>query len=486
MAEHFDLSIILLNFLGIAGIIVWHLQGRTRPTERLVAQIAFFLAMTATLVFARVNPFRFDSPHMDGDGTLVVSAKILWWTHMAWATIGFVRIYIVLDGRPREARLIQDLLVAMVYLGALLSVMAFVFGVPIGTLLATSGVVAIILGLALQNTLGDVFSGIALTLGRPYVIGDWISLSDGTEGRIVASNWRSTYILTGMHNLVVLPNSVLAKQGLTNVSKPDENHQILLPVRIVPNTRPKFVVDILHEALNSCNGIVHEPPPTAALVGINGTAIEIELQFRVTGPAQRGLARNEVIDLIYQHCNSNGLMLAKPPGTQIFEGSDALERAHISVERLFDSAPLFAGLTAPERAVIAASSKRGEAAAGSTIVTKGEKVETLVLINTGIVTLNDDGEEITRLAPGDYLGARSVVSGEPEFHEAKALTRITFFQIDKLDFEKLILSRPSILDDLSCRMSEARAVQANSGEPIVSAQARADLIQTIRSAFGSH
>ncbi|MGK9164983.1 mechanosensitive ion channel [Inquilinus limosus] len=68
-----------------------------------------------------------------------------------------------------------------------LSVLAFVFGIPIGTLVATSGVIAIILGLALQNTLGDVLSGIAMTLGRPFGIGDWIVLSDGTEGRVVGS-----------------------------------------------------------------------------------------------------------------------------------------------------------------------------------------------------------------------------------------------------------------------------------------------------------
>ncbi|MGO8176435.1 mechanosensitive ion channel domain-containing protein, partial [Rhizobium ruizarguesonis] len=76
--------------------------------------------------------------------------------------------------------------------GMALSVMAFVFGVPIGTLVETSGVVAIILGLAIQNTLADVFSGIALKLGRPYIICDWILLSDGTEGRVVESNWRAT------------------------------------------------------------------------------------------------------------------------------------------------------------------------------------------------------------------------------------------------------------------------------------------------------
>ncbi len=117
-----------MNVLGITGIVVWHLQGPSRPNERLFTQIGFFLAMTAALVFARIMPFRFDAPHLDETGSLIVTAKILWWTHLSWATIGFVRIYIVLDGRPREARLIQDLLVAIIYLGVLLSVMAFVFG----------------------------------------------------------------------------------------------------------------------------------------------------------------------------------------------------------------------------------------------------------------------------------------------------------------------------------------------------------------------
>jgi small-conductance mechanosensitive channel len=82
-----------------------------------------------------------------------------------------VRIYLVFERKPREARLLQDLIVGIVYAGMLLAILAFVFAVPVGTLIAISGVLAIILGLALQNTLGDVFSGIALNLGRPMDLG---------------------------------------------------------------------------------------------------------------------------------------------------------------------------------------------------------------------------------------------------------------------------------------------------------------------------
>ena len=73
--------------------------------------------------------------------------------------------------------------------------------------MATSGAVAIILGLALQSTLGDVFSGVVLSFSRPYRPGDWISLEGGTDGRVIEINWRATYVLTGRRDLAIVPNS---------------------------------------------------------------------------------------------------------------------------------------------------------------------------------------------------------------------------------------------------------------------------------------
>ena len=307
------IPLLSVNLLGLCGIIVWHLQGRNRPKARLIIQIGFFAAMTGVLGLGGILPYRVGTTQApDMPAFLAISARVLWWTHLAWSMIGAVRIT-VLDRRPSEARLLQDLMVAVVYVGVSLSILGFVFGAPVGTLVATSGAVAVILGLALQNTLGDVFSGVALTLGRPFGIGDWIQLADGTEGRVIENNWRSTQLLTSAHNVVVLPNSVLAKVGLTNLTRPDETHLIALTVRIASIHEPSLVEEVMKTVLTSCGSIVRQAAAVVALKSIDAAAIEVELQFRVADPLHRTAARNDVINLVHQHCRENGLQLAMPP-----------------------------------------------------------------------------------------------------------------------------------------------------------------------------
>ncbi|TRD00511.1 mechanosensitive ion channel family protein [Mesorhizobium sp. WSM4303] len=306
------LPLVLINLLGLAGIVVWYFQGRARPMARLIVQILFFASMTAVLWLSGILPHWLAETDLQG-AYLAKAARTLWWIHLAWTLVGLVRLYIVVEHRPREARLLQDLVIAVIYLGVALSITGFVFGVPIATLAATSGVVAIIVGLALQNTLGDVFSGIALTLGRPYTLGDWIMLGDGTEGRIVETTWRSTHLLTGANNIVVLPNSVLAKVSLTNLSRPDERQLISVNVRIARTQAPHVIEGAMREALGNCERIVKDPAPLVALKDIDAAAIGVDLFFCVAGPADRLLARNEVIDTVHRHCEANGLSLAMSP-----------------------------------------------------------------------------------------------------------------------------------------------------------------------------
>ncbi|TCL70143.1 mechanosensitive ion channel family protein [Rhizobium sp. BK251] len=481
MQDLFASPLFQIVALGVAGIIVWHLQGRGRPNARLVVQIAFFLAMTALLFGNGISPYKFE-PMGDGGGMLI-AAKLLWWVHLAWAVIGFVRIYIVLDGRPREARLLQDLIIAMVYLGVTLSVLSM-FGFAIGTLLATSGVIAIILGLALQSTLNDVFSGLALTLGRPYGIGDWIILSDGTEGRVVESNWRSTYMLTASNNIVVLPNSYLAKIGLTNTSRPDETRQVALSLRVKPTRTPNFVAEAMRQAMVGANNIVHEPAPVVALKGVDAFAIEIELQFRVRHPAATTIARNELIDLVYRQCKATGIDLAPPVAASIVlvEKHDPGHASPETLQELLQSNPIFADVEQDELPTLEASARLRHYRAGDILLDGLDSLPSLMVVRSGTAAAVCDGGEVVRFAPGAIFGRIDGVL--PQATRYEALTALEAYEIAGQTLASLLGGYPQIQDKLSLQLSSlASDLSATGGHPAHGRHV-SDILRTVHGLLG--
>ncbi|MFB9947618.1 mechanosensitive ion channel family protein [Rhizobium puerariae] len=447
-----------LIILGLTGMAVWKRIGPMRSNLRLVVQIAFFTAMTFVLVLGDIPLGQSDGLRIDdAQAVFVVFAQLLWWLHLSWAVIGFVRIYLVLEGRPREARLLQDIVVGVVYMCVTLFALAFVFGAPVGTLIATSGVIAIALGLALQNTLGDVFSGIALNLGHTYAMGDWILLEDGTEGRVIASTWRSTQILTSANNIVVLPNSVLAKLKLTNVSRPDETHLLKMTVRVVPTHAPSVVEEAMLTVLAGCNSIMREPPPLVLLSALDATALEMHLFFRVSNPMLRTRAQNEVIDRFYRHCRSTGLQLAMPPSAiAIVNGiplEDATRPSEATLREVIDENPIFSVLTRSEKEELAQSGMEREYRKGEVIVSQGQALPSMMIIRTGIVSMQHDEQEKRRLSPGDFFGETGLLAGIGEAYTLQALTRVTAYEIDQQSFARLIADRPAIAEEVAAMLS---------------------------------
>ena len=448
--------------VGLAGIVTWHAIPQRLSTTRLIVQIAFFFGMSVLLLDGAVVPYGLARGDETTAGAILVgTAKLLWWIHLAWALIGFVRIYLVFERKPREARLLQDLIVGAVYVGMLLSILAFVFGAPIGTLIATSGVFAIILGLALQNTLSDVFSGIALNLGRPYVLGDWIVLSDGTEGRVVETNWRSTHLLTLAHNVVALPNSFLAKLGLTNVSSPEESHGLSVTIRLAPTKMPAIIVDVMNAALQSSNMILREPPPVVAIKGLDATAIEVDLFFRVANVGQRIPATNEIFDLVYRHSKSAGLLLATSPSSSILmsdlPSEETADLPQVTPIKLINAIPIFSALTDNEKETLASNASVRVYRRGDIIARQGEMLPSLMIIRAGIIVREHGNDahpqEVGHLAPGDFFGETGLLAGIGETSTLRAVSHVVVYEIDHQSFASLLLDRPEMTEDLAAVLS---------------------------------
>ncbi len=462
------------GLLAVIGALFTHVLLRHYPAKRLIVQVTFFVALTVLLLHYGIIPYEVapaETPVFER--VFVALAKIIWWVNAAWVLTGCARVFLIFERRPREGRLIQDLVVATIYLGAGLSVVAYVFSAPVGTLIATSGVFAIILGLALQSTLSDVFSGIALNLSRPYSVGDWIVLDDGIEGRVVETNWRATHLVNATNDLVVLPNSVLAKARFTNLSSPNRSHGVKLGIRVVPTMAPSAISDLMHSVLLSSNSIAPVPAPAVQIMSLDAQAIEFELSFRVQDFATAATVKHEVYDLIYRHAKAAGLALAQPrQASAVFVGSSQTGAAHAprnTALRLLDAVPLFASLTEDEKEALAATMTRRTYRKGEIVVEQGAKLNSLNIIRNGVLVVarheHDREVELSRLAPGDYFGEDGLFTGSGEEGTIRALTAVVSYEVGQAALAKLMHDRPSIADEVSITLSRrAKRGQAAVGD----------------------
>ncbi len=262
------------------GALISRMLFKQRPIWRAVARVIFLVLLTLLLLYDGIVPYQplqlTGAPYRD---TIAGMLKIAWWLWAAWFLVALVRAVVIFEGRPRDGKLVQDILSALIYLAAAFAVVAYVFDLPIQGLLATSGVIAIVLGLALQSSLNDVFSELVLSLSHPYKAGDWIKIEGGTEGRIVELNWRATHILTGRQDLAIVPNSTIAKSKIVNLNYPSSIHGITIEVRL--GAAPTNGRNILELALLNTRLVLTFPRPSVLVQSIDATQTEFEITFFV-------------------------------------------------------------------------------------------------------------------------------------------------------------------------------------------------------------
>ena len=446
-----------LAFAGavlVVGFLVTRLAFNQKPVGQFLCQLTSMVGFTAMLAIAGVIPFR-PTPAMDLTITYLMISffKIVWWLAAAWLLAGFVRAVLVFKRQPLETQFLQDLCAGFIYVSAVLGIVAYVFDMPVSGLLAASGVIAIVLGLALQSTLGDVFSGVVLNLSKPYHPGDWVILDHGLAGRIVETNWRATHILTETSDLAVVPNSIIAKSTLVNASMPTAAHGLTVSVRLDPAQSPLRIVAVLETALLSCTEILRTPMATAAIQSLDACALECELAFFVPFIEQAPIARNEVFDRVFRHCVSAGIRLAPPAGSAFTPLPH--EPPHDTGDvprRLLELLPIFAPLSDDERLALAPKMTCRTYKTGDILIAQGVVAPALFILSSGVLAelqQHETGEaEILRLAPGDCFGQASVLTGATTTFKVTALTRVTVYEIAKDDIAPILKNRPAIALEL--------------------------------------
>jgi small-conductance mechanosensitive channel len=211
-------------------------------------------------------------------------SETLLWITIIYAALTLLNVVLFTGAQAdswqaKVPQLLRDLgRFVLVCIGAAI-VLSTVWGANLGGLLTALGVGSLVIGLALQDSLGNVFSGIALLFEQPIKLGDWIHL-EAVRGKVVEINWRSVHILTANKDLMVVPNAQLAKGNFTNLSRPTGVRGDRLCFSFACDDPPEKVMQVLLDLAQEIEDVVADPPPEIRLDAYGDYAHPIQQRRR--------------------------------------------------------------------------------------------------------------------------------------------------------------------------------------------------------------
>lgn len=394
--------------------------------------------------------------------------------------------------RQRTARFILDTIAIVVYLGALISMSAFVFDLPITTLFATSSILAVILGFALQATVADLLAGVALTVDQPFKHGDWITVDGRHFGRVVDMNWRATHIEQKSGDLLILPNNMLNRASLVNHNAPTQAHRSSVTVMLRYHDAPEEAVEVLRAAALTVPNVLKQPAPKVDVAQFGEGTITYKIKFWMAGVSNEAEMNSEVLRAAWKHVSWAGFdwptyrygMDVPEQRTRHDDGADLLA--------LLARMPLFKPLEPAEREQLAGGLRPRRVKQKTRIIRQGESGQSLFLIRSGVFrVLVDDahGErEMARLQPGDYVGEASLLTGAVRNASIEALTDALVYELDKEAIAPIIAARQSLADELGSVIAERERTRekiAVNGDGKSTTRSLGQIASQIRAFFAS-
>jgi small-conductance mechanosensitive channel/CRP-like cAMP-binding protein len=357
-----------------------------------------------------------------------------WWLLGARIVVCGLRFAVHRDRHSREARLFSDLSAAAIYIATAAVVLNSVFAFPITGLVATSGVVAIVLALALQNTLADVFAGIAVGVEAPFRVGDRILIGDKTEGQVIQVNWRSIRIQTDGDDVATVPNSLVAKAEIINRSYPLRKTASSVDISCPGDAVPERVIETMLDATLLCPEILRTPAPTALLARLGPTRNVYRISFTVESNAQLASMKDSLLRGARRQLHYAGLL---EPDDRRAAGADA-GRAPLTAQRLLGDMILFESLDREQVDSLAGQLQAKRMERGEILFAQGSQDTALYVVASGVLEVSRQVgavfEIIGCIGAGEYIGEISLLTSAP--HAATATAR-TYCQIYRLPREAI-------------------------------------------------
>lgn len=336
--------------------------------------------------------------------------------------------------------------IALICIG--LAVMSsYIWGVRIGGVFTALGVTSVVIGLMLQNSVGQIVSGLFMLFEQPFRIDDWLDTGNA-RGRVVEVNWRAVHIDTGS-GIRIMPNAALATTSFTNLSRPPGPHKVAMTTAFSTADPPDRVCAMLSGVARALPQIRPGSAPRSVPIG----AGEYRTTIGLDSPADAGAATATFLRWAWYAARRQDLHL--DDADDDFSTVERVEHALHTVV-----APALQ-LSTDEQRSLRSSARIVRYGADEIVEYVGQVPTAMTFLVAGRVQLTataDDGTlvPISTLAEGAFLGL-TALTRQPNLASAYALEEVTALEIDREHIEHLVMRAPTLLQNFGHILEERRS-----------------------------
>ncbi|MDX2097757.1 MAG: mechanosensitive ion channel family protein [Leptolyngbyaceae cyanobacterium bins.59] len=451
----------------VLGELIYRLKRRQNPlaaTLRIVRNLVLpvFVLMVVVQRMLTLPP----------DNELVKAIQTLFWLCVIHSALSLLNDILfeqaeVDTWRGRVPKLLIDLVRLFVVLLGGAIVLATVWNADLAGLVTALGVSSIVIGLALQDTLGSVMSGIALLFESPFVVGDWLRVGD-LVGQVIDINWRSVRLQTFEWEMVVIPHKLISSEIIRNFSRPLRIHAERVRIGFSYNDPPNLAKQVLRTTALETEGILTEPEPQIFTISYDDFAITYEVKFFIEDYGSLEEIRDRFMSRVWYASQRNQLNIPFPIRTLYhFHGptSRAEGTSKKFAERL-QSMPAFVPLEKPNNLTsLSEEVTLQHFGTGETVIRQEMANNALYVIISGqaMMTTQDrtgQDREVLTLKAGEFFGEMTLFSGEESPVTITAIDDLEVMMISAVSVSQMIDRQPSFAREISQILEiRRRAVQ---------------------------
>ncbi len=390
----------------------------------------------------------------------------LWWIvpayHLNMALEPFVWIPMEKRDQRPVPRVLRRFVAYTVYFLASYGAVVFVFNLDITQLMATSGIIAMGVGLLVKSNISNFFAGIVINQGYAIKIGNKVKVGDCEEGQVLDITRLSTLLEKGDGSLLSIPNSIVQDSVIHNFDHPNDYYTSDFTIHIDPVHPPERIRKILFDAVISADGVLKDPGPVIRFRGFTEWSAEYSASFSIKDYSKKSSYNEAVWERIWRHLKIARIAPAiKHQGTQIIRGRGSGKT--VTPLALLQEIDIFQPLSYDAKVYLGKKMRNQSFPPGHIIVQQDDIGDSLFIVAEGVVDVMMQYEqtgtiEIARMGAGSFFGEMALLTGEHRNATIISVTDTYLFEITKEDIAPLIEEQPEVSELLSKVLAERKAV----------------------------